>query len=184
MARTRNPTSKWFKWHRNISDYITGEIGVGEASGLGNSEIQRYHQRTRFFPSLSGPECQLQPIASWRTAIRRLCPSSFRSGRVKRMPLPPQSNQNPCHLPNYANWGPVPIGGMPYAEWSGHGTTKPSKAREPDYHDGLRAGAAQGETDLMKPRDQLPSPLKFKSIKWSMWSVRKRKSSVSKGILF
>ena len=58
---------------------------------------------------------------------------------------------------------------MSYAEWPGHELTKPCGARGPDYHDGLRAGAAHGEMDLMEARDQLPSPLKFISyVKWSI----------------
>lgn len=54
---------------------------------------------------------------------------------------------------------------MPYAEWPGCGLTKPSVAREPDYRNTLRSGAAaQAETDLMEARTQLPSALKFKSV--------------------
>ena len=65
---------------------------------------------------------------------------------------------------------------MPYAKGPGHRLTKPSVAREPDYHDALgaeAAAAAQAEIDLMEARDQLPSTLKFKSVlqistKWSI----------------
>lgn len=39
MVRIRNFILKWFKWYRNILDYIIGEIGVGEVLGLGNLEI-------------------------------------------------------------------------------------------------------------------------------------------------
>lgn len=56
--------------------------------------------------------------------------------------------------------------------------------RGPGDSDGLRAQAAEGEMGLMEARDQFPGPLKRKSsIKWSIWLMRKRNSSVSKWIL-
>lgn len=51
----------------------------------------------------------------------------------------------------------------------GHRLTKPSVARGPDNHDGLRAGAAWREMVLVEARDPLSRLLKFKSsLKWSI----------------
>lgn len=122
MVRGRKPNSMSFKWHGNISIHINRrnrhrtsfQCGWSRNSNLSKTQV------LSVFP-LHCPECQPDPIAPGRRAIRRL---SFLvwSGRVKRKPLPTQSSLNPCCLPNWC-WGHVPNEGMPYAEWSRHGLT-------------------------------------------------------------
>lgn len=62
---------------------------------------------------------------------------------------------------------------MPYAEQPSHGLTEPPVTRGPDYHDRLRAGTAQGKTDLLEALDQFPTTPKFKSSIKSSISLEK-----------
>lgn len=55
---------------------LTGETGIGQASGVADSEIQTY-PRIRFcqYFHSAAQNCQPNPIAPGKRAFRRLCPS-------------------------------------------------------------------------------------------------------------
>lgn len=61
MARSRRLTLTWFKLDRNISIHITGELGVGQASGFDDPEIQRKHKKNKQVLSV----CKLLANMAW-----------------------------------------------------------------------------------------------------------------------